>query len=184
MGLVAFDEVAITNGRVHLVRDGDGRMNLPEPSEAPGGEPAPLNITHLSAPQFAFDVTDATNDLAVTVPSLTLDIGRNNGRITLDVPATVRVGNTQTRVASLAGGASFDGRALKLTSVGMRSDEGSLQMDGVLSVIAEHAGMDLHLTGAAEAARVARWAMDEDEVPRGSFALDVRALGPFSGPVV
>src|SRR4051812_32498558 len=58
MGLVAFDEVAITNGRVHLVRDGDGRMNLPESSEARGGEPAPLNITHLSAPQFAFDVTD------------------------------------------------------------------------------------------------------------------------------
>jgi uncharacterized protein involved in outer membrane biogenesis len=52
-GVVAFDEIAVSNGRVHLVRDIDGGMNLPESTETPSGEPAPLEVAHLSAPRFA-----------------------------------------------------------------------------------------------------------------------------------
>ena len=183
-GVIAFDEVAVTNGRVHLVRDADGRMNLPESSETPSGEPAPLNIAHLSAPRFVIDVTDAQNDLALAIPALTLDIGRNSGRVTLNRPASVRVGKRETRISTLDGGAAFDGRALRLTAAALRSDEASLLVDGVLSVIAKDPGVDVHATGTADIARVARWAMEENDLPRGSIALDVRASGPFAGPTV
>ena len=181
---IAFSDVAVTNGRVRLIRDRDGRMNLPESSQTPSGEPAPLDIAHLSAPQFVVDVTDAQSDLALAIPGLTLDIAKSGGRLTLNAPATVRVAKRQTRISTLDGGASFDGRALKLTSVAMRAEEASLQIDGVLSIIAKDPGMDLHVTGTADAARLARWGMDEGELPRGSLALDVRASGPFAGPTV
>src|ERR1051325_2925507 len=183
-GAVAFDEVAITNGRVRLIRDRDGRMNLPESSDTPSGEPAPLDIAHLSAPRFVVDVNDAQNDLALAIPGRALDIAKSSGRLTLNAPATVRVAKRQTRISTLDGGAAFDGRALKLTSVAMRADEASLQVDGVLSIIAKDPGMDLHVTGTADAARLARWGMEEGELPRGSLALDVRASGPFTGPTV
>src|SRR5882672_11061278 len=116
-GIVAFDEIAVTNGHVQLTRDRDGRMNLPDSSDTPAGEPAPLNIAHLSAPRFVIDIKDAQNDLA------------------LDAPATLTVGRNQTRVTALDGGASFDGRALRLTKVALRSPEATLEIDGVLSLL-------------------------------------------------
>ena len=130
-GIVAFDEIAVTNGHVRLTRDRDGRMNLPDSSETPAGEPAPLNIAHLSAPRFVIDITDAQNDLALAIPGLNLDIGRSEGRMMLAAPAMLTVGNNRTQVTTLEGGASFDGRALKLTAVTLRSPEASLAIDGV-----------------------------------------------------
>ena len=86
-------------------------MNLPDSSETPSGEPAPLNIAHLSAPRLLVDVKDAQNDLSLAVPGITLDIGRAQGRVALNAPATLSIGNKQTRISTLDGGASFDGRA-------------------------------------------------------------------------
>jgi hypothetical protein len=117
-------------------------------------------VAHLSAPRFAIDVSDAQRDLNLAIPGVTLDIRRSDGRVVLDRPATVRVGKNATRISRLDGGASFDGRALKLTSFALQSDEASLQVDGVLSVIAKDPGLDVHLTGTADAARAARWGIE------------------------
>ena len=181
-GIIAFDEIAVTGGRVKLTRDRDGRMNLPDSSETPTGEPAPLNIAHLSAPQFVIDIKDAQSDLALAIPGLTLDIGRSDGRMTLNAPATLVVGGNRTEVTTLDGGASFDGRALKLTMVTLRSPETSLEIDGVLSLLVKGPSVDVHATGTADVERLARWGIAEGERPRGSIALDVRATGPFAGP--
>src|SRR5712691_1179414 len=131
MGVVAFDDIAVTNGQVHVIRDRDGRMNLPESSDTPSGEPAALDVAHLSAPRLVVDVKDAQNDLSLAIPGITLDVGRSQGRVALNAPATLAIGKQQTRISTLDGGAAFDGRALKLTAVSLRSDEGSLQLDGV-----------------------------------------------------
>src|SRR2546426_5213412 len=181
-GIVAFDEVAVTNGRVQLTRDRDGRMNLPDSSETPAGEPTPLNIAHLLAPRFVIDIRDAQNDLALAIPGLSLDIGRSDGRLTLNAPATVSVGRNRTRVTTLDGGASFDGRALKLTAVMLHAPEASLTIDGVLSLLVKDPAVDVHATGTADVERLARWGMQEGELPRGTVALDVRATGPFASP--
>jgi len=181
-GLVAFDEIAVTNGHVQLTRDRDGRMNVPDSSDTPAGEPAPLDIAHLLAPRFAIDIRDAQNDLALAIPALTLDIGRSDGRLALAAPATLTVGRNQTRVTALDGGASFDGRALKLTKVALRSPEAALEIDGVLSLLVKDAAVDVRATGTADVARLARWGIEDGEVPRGSLALDVHATGPFAGP--
>src|SRR6185503_8154611 len=156
-GLVAFDEIAVTNGHVQLARDRDGRMNVPDSSDTPAGEPAPLDIAHLLAPRFAIGIRDAQNDLALAIPALTLDIGRSDGRLALAAPATLTVGRNQTRVTAL-------------------------EIDGVLSLLVKDAAVDVRATGTADVARLARWGIEDGEVPRGSLALDVHATGPFAGP--
>ncbi len=182
-GVVAFDEVAVINGHVRLVRDADGRMNLPDSSETPAGEPSPLDIAHLSAPRFVIDIKDAQNDLALVIPGVTLDVRRADGRIALEVPATLTVGANRTQVTMLEGGAAFDGRALKLAAVTLRSPEASLRIDGTLSLLVKDPSVDVRATGTADVERLAAWGMADGERPRGSVALDVHAAGPFAAPV-
>ena len=179
IGTIAFDEISVTAGRIHLVRDRDGRMNLPESSETPSGEPAAFDLRRLSAPRLVIDFTDAQNDVAATIPALTLDIGRDQGRVALNAPATIRVANRETRLTNLDGGASFDGRELKLSSVSLRADEGSLQVDGTVSLLVRDPSLDVRTAGTADVERLARWGIETGERPSGSVAFDVRAHGPF-----
>src|SRR5678815_1474151 len=51
-GAIAFDDITVTSGRIHLLRDPDGRMNIPESGETPSGEPAALDIRRFSAPRL------------------------------------------------------------------------------------------------------------------------------------
>ena len=182
-GMVAFDEIAVTSGRLRVMRDRDGRMNLPESSNTPPGEPAPLNVAHLSAPRLVVDVKDAQNDLSLAVPGITLDIGRTQGRVALNAPATLSIGKKQTRISTLDGGASFDGRALTLAALSLRSDETSLQLDGDLSLLVRDPAIDLRARGTADLERLARWGIEGGELPRGTIAIDVHATGPMAGPV-
>src|SRR5678815_2598684 len=76
-GIIAFDDIAVTNGRIHIVRDRDGRVNIPAPSGTPAGPPAALDVRHLSAPRLVVDITDLRNDIAVAVPGVTVDVGRD-----------------------------------------------------------------------------------------------------------
>jgi outer membrane protein assembly factor BamA/autotransporter translocation and assembly factor TamB len=183
MGAIAFDDITVTSGRIHLVRDREGRMNIPESGKTPSGEPAALDIRRLSAARLLVDFIDAQNDVAVTIPGVTLDIGRDQGRVALNAPATIRVASKETRVANLDGGASFDGRALKLSSVSLRADEGSLQVDGTVSLLVRDPSLDVRTAGTADIERLARWGIETGERPRGSVAFDVQAHGPLDAPV-
>ena len=194
MGSVAFDEIAVTNGRVHVVRDRDGGTNLPEPSKSPGGEPAALDIARLVAPRLAVDLQDAHNDLALGIPGIDVDIGRAGGRISLLAPAVLSMGaGRRTRVSTLEGSAAFDGRALKLSAVQLRADEGSAQIDGALSLLVREPSVDLHATGTADVERLARWGIksglpdaasaEAGELPRGALAFDAHAMGALAAPV-
>jgi len=182
-GAIAFDDITVTSGRIHLLRDPDGRMNIPESGETPSGEPAALDIRRFSAPRLLLEFTDSQNDLKVTVPGITLNVGREQGRVTLDAPATIRVANKQTSITSLDGGSSFDGRALKFSAVSLRADEGSLQVDGTVSLLVREPSLDLRTVGTVDVERAARWAIETSERPRGSLAFDVRAQGPLDAPV-
>ena len=182
IGAIAFDDITVTSARIHLVRDRDGRMNIPESSETPSGEPAALDVRRLLAPRLLVDFTDAQNEVAVTIPAVTLDIGKDRGRVALNAPATIRVANKETRIANLDGGASFDGRALKLSSLALRAEEGSLQVDGTVSLLVRDPSLDVRTTGTVDVERLARWGIETGERPRGSIAFDVRAHGPFDAP--
>ncbi len=183
LGAIAFDDITVTSGRIHLVRDRDGRMNIPESGETRSGEPAALDVRRFLAARLLVDFTDAQNDVAVTIPAVTLDIGKDEGRVALNAPAIIRVANKEARVAKLDGGASFDGRALKLSSVALRAEEGSLQVDGTVSLLVSDPSLDVRTAGTVDVERLARWGVETGERPRGSVAFDLRAHGPFAAPV-
>ena len=183
MGIIALDEIAVTNGRIHIVRGGDGRTNLPESSDSRGGEPAALDIARLVAPGFRVDVEDAQADLTLRIPGINIDIGRAAGRISLVAPATLSAGMRSTRVSTLDGGAAFDGRALRLSNVQLRADEGSARLDGVVFLLVRDASVDLRATGTADVERLARWGIENTELPRGTVAFEAHATGVFATPV-
>ena len=183
LGRIGFDEIAVTGGRVRVVRDRDGRTNLPESSETPSGEPAALDIGRLVAPRLVVDVQDAANDLALRIPGLNVDIGRTSGRIALVASATLSMGVRETHVSVLDGGTAFDGRALKLSKVQLTADEGSAQLDGTLSVLVEEPSVDLHAQGAASLDRLGRWGIDGGELPRGAITFEAHAMGALAAPV-
>jgi len=183
VGTIAFDEITVSSGRIHLVRDRDGRMNIPESGETSSGEPAALDLRRLLAERLLVDFTDAQNNVAVAIPAVTLDIGKDQGRVALSAPATIRVANKETHVANLDGGASFDGRAVQLSAVALRAEEGSLQIDGTVSLLVRDPSLDVRTAGTLDVERLARWGIETGERPRGSVAFDVRAHGPFEAPV-
>jgi outer membrane protein assembly factor BamA/autotransporter translocation and assembly factor TamB len=183
MGIIALDEIAVTGGRIHIVRNGDGLTNLPESSDSRGGEPAALDIERLVAPGFRVDVEDAQADLTLRIPGINIDIGRAAGRISLVAPATLSAGMRSTRVSTLEGGAAFDGRALRLSNVQLRADEGSARLDGVVFLLVRDGSVDLRATGTADVERLARWGIENTELPRGTIAFEAHATGVFATPV-
>jgi len=182
-GMIALEEIAVTNGRIHIVRGGDGLTNLPESSDSRGGEPAALDIARLVAPGFRVDVQDAQTDLTLRIPGINIDIGRAAGRISLVAPATFSAGMRSTRVSTLDGGAAFDGRALKLSNVQLKADEASARLDGTVFLLVRDGSLDLRATGIADVERLARWAIEDGELPRGEMRFDGHTTGAFATPV-
>src|SRR2546429_8273441 len=69
-GVVAFKQIVITDGHLRVVRDTNGRTNLPASSSAPNGEPAALDVARLFAPGMGLDLQDAVSGVALTIPAL------------------------------------------------------------------------------------------------------------------
>src|SRR5262249_52149122 len=150
----------------------DGTNNLPASSSEPSTEePPPLRIGRITVPVLRVDIRDERLDLAVTIPAVAIELARDRGRVALGMPATVRLGERQTRISQLEGGATFDGRALRLQNVQLRSNEGAVSLDGALVLIARDATVDVAGKGTVDVAMLARWGMSGGDLPRGTLAL-------------
>ena len=62
----------------------------------------------------------------------------------------------------------------------MESDEGSARVDGSLTILARDPSADLTVQGTVDATRVARWAIVNGDLPRGSVAFDARTSGALN----
>ena len=182
LGDVSFEDITVTNGRVRVVRRQDGTTNLPESSATPSGDPPPLRIGRLSVPRLAVEIRDEQSDFSLQIPVLAIELTPDEGRMALGEPAEVRLGDRRSRISRLDGGASFDGRSLRLTGVELRADEGSLQADGSLLLIAGDPAVDVTIKGTGDLARLARWGMPDGDVPEGSLAFAGRVTGAIGDP--
>jgi len=180
-GAVAFDDITVTNGLVRILRRADGTTNLPQASDTPSGGPPALDGARLAIPQLAIDIRDEQADIAFSLPAVAIELTPGEGRIVMGRPADLRVGERRTRFTQLAGGASFDGRALHLADLQVRADEASARASGSVELIARDPQVNLRVQGSADVERLARWTMEGD-LPRGSAAFDARVTGPLNGP--
>jgi outer membrane protein assembly factor BamA/autotransporter translocation and assembly factor TamB len=183
LGDVVFDEVAVTNGVVRIVRQVSGEANLPEATAGGGGEPEPLRIGRIDLSPLRLDVRDEGSGFALDVPAAVLQLTADSGRIAFTSPATVRVGERGTRISTLEGNARFDGRTLTLADVQVDAEEGHVELGGPLTVIASDPSIDLQVSGTGDLARLARWGMAETDAPRGHITFAGRVAGPVAAPV-
>ena len=179
LGDLSFDSLALTNGRVRILRQGDGTTNLPRTSGAAGGGPQPLRLAQLDVPRVSVEIRDEVSDFSLVMPAMAIRLTPADGRIALGAPAEFRMGNRTVRIGQLEGDAAFDGRALRLADMQVRADGASIGVDGTLVLFARESAVDLRLQGNADVERVALWGMSGGEVPSGTLVLDAQLTGPF-----
>jgi outer membrane protein assembly factor BamA len=180
LGEVAFEDVNVVNGAVHVVRRADGTTNLPlSPGAGGGGDPAPLPVARVSAPKLSIDYRDEPADVTVRVPALTVDLS-SRGRLALDVPAEVRVGSTSTRIETFEGAAAFDGRDLRLANLRLATPELGAGIDGLLALIRREPSVDVRVTVDAALENAAMWWGQTTDAPRGRLRVEGIVSGPLS----
>jgi outer membrane protein assembly factor BamA/autotransporter translocation and assembly factor TamB len=182
LGDVVFDEVAVTDGVVRIVRQASGEANLPEATSGSEGEREPLRIGRIDVSPLQLDIRDEGSGFALDVPAAVLQLAADTGRIAFTSPATVRVGERGTRVTALEGNARFDGRTLTLADVQVDAEEGHVELDGPITVLASDPSIDLQVSGTGDIARLARWGMAETDAPRGHITFAGRIAGPIAAP--
>ena len=57
-----------------------------------------------------------------------------------------------------------------------------MTLDGTVLLIARESRIDLTATGTADIARLARWGIDEGELPQGQVTFRATAAGPMGDP--
>src|SRR5688572_14798056 len=166
LGDVVFDDISVTNGRVAVRRRADGTSNLPSGSDEPSDEPAPLRVRRLAMSRLAVDLRDEQAVASLWLPALDIlltpgTVGRTlsgpPGHIRLVENGVLRMETQETTISQLTGMASFDGRALHLTDLDIRTDEIAGQLNGSLTLIARDQASDVRIRGTVDSARLARW---------------------------
>src|SRR3989442_973973 len=123
LGPFAIESIDVDHGRVRIVRDTEGRSNLPTTAGGGDEEPGELRVYRLAVPDLAIDVVDEPAKLGLSLPALTLSVGRDSGHLQLTKPGQLTRGGLTTRIRELDGGLSFDGRALHLAKMTLGADE-------------------------------------------------------------
>ena len=181
-GDVAFKDITITNARAFVHRRTDGTTNLPRTEDGAGVEPPALRIDRLDVPRLAIELRDDQASSLLHVPALALVLTPDEGTVSLEMPAELRVGAHTTQISQLRGEAMFDGRALTLVGVELRTDEASLTLDGVFLLFTSDPRIDLRLVGTGDIASFARWGLTDEELPQGAVAFEGTVTGPMDDP--
>ena len=181
-GDVAFKDIAVTNARASVHRRTDGTTNLPPLRGGSGVERQALRIDRLEMSRFAIDLRDEQAGSSLQVPALALALTPDEGSVSLEMPAELRVGTHVTQISRLDGQAMFDGRALRLGAVELLADDASLTLDGAFLLVTRDPRIDLRLVGTGDIARLARWGLADEELPQGAVAFEGTVTGPMDDP--
>lgn len=176
-GRLAFDDVAIDDGRVTVIVLEDGTANLPRSRET-AGRPAALPIEHGTLRRMGIRISDERNDLSITIPSLDADLRSASGSLQMNGSGQLRWRSGATALTALGGGFAFDGRAVRLTRLVVASPAASVVVDGSVAVLVDEAAADLRVSGRAAVSDVAGWFSDGLRVG-GTLALDGTIKGPL-----
>ncbi len=180
LGNIVLDDVSVTNGVVVVRRDVDGTTNLPAGSGEQGGEPAALRINRLGVNRLTVDLNDAQAIASLWLPAVAIELTPAEGFLRMETAGFVRTETQETAIQQFSGGARFDGRALHLSNVDLRTADASARINGAVTVIARDPSVDLTIAGSADVTRVSRWFVADGELPTGMVAFDAAVEGPFT----
>lgn len=87
-GAFQLDGVVLENARVYVIRRADGTTNLPRSRETEGA-PAAVPIGRIAIAQLAIEVSDEPSGFMLSLPALTIDVGRDGGLVELRQPGAI-----------------------------------------------------------------------------------------------
>ncbi len=184
-GPLRLDAVALDGLRIAVVRDADGRTNLPA-SAVSVGEPAAIPIGRLEVAGASISYADAAADVDAAVgATITLhpDRGVARGTLALSQPGTLRVGDRRTRVTMLTSRIAWDGRMLMLEEAALAAPEGRLHAAGTVGVLTRDAALALDARATLALPALSPWMAIEPAL-RGEAALEARITGSLDAPTV
>jgi outer membrane protein assembly factor BamA/autotransporter translocation and assembly factor TamB len=181
LGPFAIETIAVDGARIRIVRERDGRTNLPLTGGGAEGEPDALRLGRFSATDLSVEAIDRASDTTVTLPSIELTLAADSGRLELRKPGSLAKGTIKTTIERLQGDVTFDGRRVHVAGLDLRTDELSARLDGTVALLVAEPRLDVRATTTTDIARAARWASLENP-PRGTLVLRADVAGPFSAP--
>jgi outer membrane protein assembly factor BamA/autotransporter translocation and assembly factor TamB len=182
-GRLAIDLLRIDNARIDVRRRADGTTNLPSGAESAAGEPAALPLERLDVPQLVVTVVDEAGDVSLTLPALTLNVGRSGGAVRLTRPGRVERRGVGASIGELSGGVAFDGRALELTRLAAATPDARVAIEGTVSLLVSEPRADLRFAADGDLGALAPWFTDEAMLS-GQLSLDGTIRGPLDGPAM
>ncbi|MGH7507561.1 MAG: hypothetical protein ACRELX_18050, partial [Longimicrobiales bacterium] len=163
-GRLRFDNVSIDAGRVTIVRDAQGRSNLPpgRGRRDPNAPPRHIDIRGLDIGNLDFVYRDVRRDVEIRVPGIRTDLSWNGdgaaGPIAFTGDTLVRVRDRRVTIDSLAGRMVFDGSNLTLENVDLDTTDGSFVLNGEIVRALDRPTLDLTFEGNTPLAQSSRWA--------------------------
>ena len=182
-GALRFEAITVTEGRLAVIQRGDGTSNLPGGGAGgDSGPPAALRVDRLVLDRLAIDYRGAGDELLIDVPGLSAELTPVSGTLALDEPASIATGETRTEIEALGGGVRFDGRAVYLNELTLRTDVVEAIVDGTLTVLVDNPGLALQVQGRGQLERLARWGGLEGDAPAGDVEFAAALTGPLGEP--
>lgn len=184
-GRFGADAIEADGLAIRLVRDADGRLNLPASGEGEGAPIAQVPLGRVSVRRASISYTDAASDLSVTAGNVALELadqgnGVAAGTLSAGPGISIRAG-TFAADATLDARISYDGSSATIEDLTSGSSLGRLRASGRVGLFGASPSMDLTVDGSALLGQLSA-ALALDPPLGGSLDLNVHATGPVSAP--
>ena len=184
LGPMRIDAVTADGLRLAIVRDANGKSNLPS-GAASADEPAAVFLGRASIRGAAVAYTDLANDVAVDLPAVDVDLrpqgSAARGTLAATRPGAVRVGAMGTRIDTLAARLAWDGRTITIDDATLVAPEGRLALDGTIGALTRVTTTALAVRGTIGLAAASPW-LGVTPSMTGDVTMDARVDGTLEAP--
>ncbi len=180
-GPFSIEALAIDEAHLRVVRDSEGRTNLPR-GKGVGGEPDAIRLGSITVRRLGIEVIDRRSRSSLVLPDIDLNLSSESGRLGLREPGHLTYGDVTTTVQDLRGSIAFDGRSLNLAHITLRTDALVSALDGDLALLVAEPRVDLRAAAKVQVSELARW-VGVHAPPAGEVDVRATIAGPLAAPV-
>jgi outer membrane protein assembly complex protein YaeT len=182
-GRLHYDTVIVEGGQVAILRDAQGRSNLPSGrARDPNAPPRRIDVRGLEVRRLDFVYRDLAGGVEIRAPHITTDLAYDltrgaAGPFGVGGELVVQVRDRGTVLAPLAGRLAFDGSGVALEGVTLDLPEGAFTLSGTIARALDRPVLDLTIAGTADVSQASRWTRPPIHLA-GRAKVDATMTGP------